>query len=403
MNPSATGWIPKLLTLVEKQQIIEVATNEFLFYKKLKNIGFIYGISTETLLNKPLSKLTFTTDEYTKINLFHTLLFIFFIKYPKAKTNEAIEQITGFYKAIDKGKTSFIKKLSLSNSPTDNLERIISARLQESNTISKEKPASTLTYSLLFIDILAFIKYLNNPYHLKVYTEKLESDLINFCFLALKSKSEKEKFDRKIIELLESSSAYLTINNHQSYFQSLEDIIIENNYGALEKEYIFDLCCLAVWDDEKIDPTELQFLKRLAQIFNFSESDIENTLGHIKWFSEENSKILKLFNYSNHIQQFYKNSTATVKLLILRNKNRLIKELEESGELVKLLGHSSVRELTTEEKDKVKEQLLDICKTIPSLTIFLIPGGSLLLPLLVKYIPSLLPSAFQENRIENKK
>ncbi len=403
MNPSASGWIPKLLTLVEKQQITEVATNEFQYYNELRNVGFIYGISIETLLNKPLSKLTFTTDEYTKINLFHTLLFIFFIKHPEAKTNTAIEHIIDFYKAIDKGKSSFIKKLSLSNSPTDNLERIISARLQESNTISKDKPASTLTYSLLFIDILAFKNYLINPYHLKIYTEKLESDLINFCFIALKSKCEKVKIDHQIIELLESSSPYLTINNHQSYFHSLESIVIDNNYNTLEKKYIFDLCCLAVWDDKKIDSSEFQFLKQLAQLFNFSEHDIENTLVHIERFSEENSKTLKLFDNSNYIQQFYKNSTATVKLLILRNKNRLIKELEESGELLKLLGYSTLRELTTEEKDKVKEQLLDICKTVPSLTIFLIPGGSLLLPLLVKYIPSLLPSAFQENRIENKK
>ena len=53
-----------------------------------------------------------------------------------------------------------------------------------------------------------------------------------------------------------------------------------------------------------------------------------------------------------------------------------------------------------DEKSKVKEQLLDICKTIPSLTIFLLPGGAILLPLLVKLIPKLLPSAFDENRID---
>jgi len=403
MNPSASGWIPKFLTLVNKQHIKGLIQNEFHFYNELKNVGFIYGISMETLLNKPLSKLSFTTDEYTKINLFHTLLFTFFIKHPETDTNEAIEQIINFYSSIDKGKTSFLKKLSLSNSPTYSLERIISARLQESHTISKNKPASTLTYSLLFIDILSFKSYLNNQDHLKVYTIKLESNLINFCFLALKSKSEKEIFDHQIIEFLESSSAYLTINDQQSYFYTLETISADTNYSTLEKQYIFDLCCLAVWDDRKIDVSEFQFLKQLAQLFNFSENDIENTLKHLERFSEVNSKTLKLFDNSNPIQQFYKHSTATVKLLILRNKNRLTKELEESGELVKLLGHSTLRELTTEEKDKVKEQLLDICKTVPSLTIFLIPGGSLLLPLLVKYIPSLLPSAFQENRIENKK
>ncbi len=403
MNPSASGWIPKFLTLVNKQQLTNLVQDEIHFYNELKNVGFIYGISIETLLNRPFSKLTFTTDEYTKINLFHNLLFIFFIKNPKANINEGIEHIISFYKTIEKGKTSFLKKLSLSNSSTDNLEGIISARLQESNTISKHKPSSTLTYSLLFIDVLAFKSFLNNHEHLKDYIQKLESDLINFCFLALKSKNDKEKFDFQIIELLEASSAYLTINNNQPFFYTLDTILKESNYNTLEKNYIFDLCCLAVWDDRKLDVSESQFLKQLTHLLKFSENEIEKSLKHIENFSEVNSKTLKLFEYSNHIQQFYKNSTATVKLLILRNKNRLIKELEESGELVKLLGHSTLRELTTEEKDKVKEQLLDICKTIPSLTIFLIPGGSLLLPLLVKYIPSLLPSAFHDNRIENKK
>ena len=403
MNPSASGWIPKFLTLVEKQQITGFALNEFHFYKELKNVGFIYGISIETLPNKPLSKLTFTTDEYTKINLFHTLLFTFFIKHPKAEIKDALESIINYYKSIDKGRTSIFKKLTLSNSTTDNLERIISARLQESNTISKHKPSSTLTHSLLFLDILAYKKYLSEHQNLKKYIQKLESDIINFCFLALKAKNEKEEFEIQIIELLETSSAYLTINDKQSYFQSLDAMLKGANYKSLEKKYIFDLCCLAVWNDKKLDLSEFQFLKHFAQLLHFSENDIKSSLNHIESFSATHSKNIKLFEYSNHIQQFYKHSTATVKLLILRNKNRLIRELEESGELVKLLGQSTLRELSTEEKDKVKEQLLDICKTVPSLTIFLIPGGSLLLPLLVKYIPSLLPSAFNENRINTKK
>ena len=62
-----------------------------------------------------------------------------------------------------------------------------------------------------------------------------------------------------------------------------------------------------------------------------------------------------------------------------------------------LLTQSTTRELNVSEKKKVKKQLLDICKTIPSLTIFLLPGGSLLLPILIKYIPQLLPSSFNEN------
>ena len=64
---------------------------------------------------------------------------------------------------------------------------------------------------------------------------------------------------------------------------------------------------------------------------------------------------------------------------------------------MKLIAYSTKRDLSDKEKKKMKKQLLDICKTIPSLTIFLLPGGGLLLPILIKFIPQLLPSAFNEN------
>ena len=62
-----------------------------------------------------------------------------------------------------------------------------------------------------------------------------------------------------------------------------------------------------------------------------------------------------------------------------------------------LLAYTTRRDLDEIEKKKVKKQLLEICKTIPSLAIFLLPGGSLLLPILIKFIPTLLPSSFNEN------
>jgi|TARA_B110000014_G_scaffold260750_2_gene251137 Mg2+/Co2+ transporter CorC len=82
--------------------------------------------------------------------------------------------------------------------------------------------------------------------------------------------------------------------------------------------------------------------------------------------------------------------------LLEKNKNSLLKEIQESKELVVLLKESATRKLNEEEKSKVKEQLLDICKSIPAFAVFMLPGGALLLPLLIKFIPKLLPSAFRE-------
>ena len=87
--------------------------------------------------------------------------------------------------------------------------------------------------------------------------------------------------------------------------------------------------------------------------------------------------------------------------LISRNSKRLYQEIKDSKELMVLLSQSTVRDLSKDEQKKVQEQLFDIFKSIPSLAIFLLPGGALLLPLVVKFIPKLLPSAFDDNRIDD--
>jgi hypothetical protein len=85
--------------------------------------------------------------------------------------------------------------------------------------------------------------------------------------------------------------------------------------------------------------------------------------------------------------------------ILLRNKDKLVLEIQQSKELMILLGKSTQRDLTKEEKEQVKMQLMDIMKSMPSLAIFLIPGGSLLLPIFLKIIPSLMPSAFRDNEV----
>ena len=86
-----------------------------------------------------------------------------------------------------------------------------------------------------------------------------------------------------------------------------------------------------------------------------------------------------------------------IKQLLHRNKLRLHQELLQSKEAMQLIRKSVSTNLTEEEKEKIKIQLLDICKAIPAFAVFMLPGGALLLPLLIKLIPDILPSAFQED------
>ena len=89
-----------------------------------------------------------------------------------------------------------------------------------------------------------------------------------------------------------------------------------------------------------------------------------------------------------------------IKILLQKNKLRLYQELSQSKEAMHLIRKSTYAKLSAEEKEKIKIQLLDICKSIPALAVFLLPGGALLLPLLIKLIPDILPSAFREDPLK---
>ena len=401
MNPSASDWIPKYLSLIDPDSFEENSRTHEFIYKKLKATGFIYGISLETVTNDPQSQLKLTREEFTKVNLFHGLLHTYVVETNDLNFDKALLSIIRFYEALNKAKTGFFNKISFSSSKSQKLEKMLAARIHETNTFLNRGVTGVLTYALLYIDILAYKKSLHRPTSVKLHAEEIERTVITSCYLALSSKKKKNKYDRLLIDLFESSALYLgdvstarEINLNSLKFPESADLV--------EKSYILDICTISIWDDHKMDEDEHEFLLRLANRLELTQKEVEQSLSSLASFTASNSTSIKLFEYANPVKLFYRQSTATVKLLILRNKKRLLKELAESGELLLLLTESTVRELSEEEKTKVKDQILDICKTIPSLTIFLLPGGTVLLPILIKFIPKLLPSAFNENRIKKK-
>lgn len=176
---------------------------------------------------------------------------------------------------------------------------------------------------------------------------------------------------------------------------------LETITNALEQYYLLDLTSLAIWDDNKIDIDEYVFVELLAKHLNYNQEDAIKIVKLTKSFIGKHREHIPYFKTGSAVKQFYDQTSKTVSLLILRNKKSLIQELRESKELLVLLAKSTQRDLSKAEKRKVKSQLLDICKSIPSLAIFILPGGGILLPILIKLIPELLPSAFNGNKIED--
>lgn len=93
-----------------------------------------------------------------------------------------------------------------------------------------------------------------------------------------------------------------------------------------------------------------------------------------------------------------KNLTTTVRKAVIQNKALILREVRKKRDLYCLLlkwhrGGS----LSDAERETVRHQLIDIAKAIPALTIFVLPFGSLVLLVMIKYLPAfLLPNILYE-------
>jgi hypothetical protein len=400
MNPSALGWINRYLQdyKLDLINLSELSLEEF--YKKLRSCGFIYGTNLMPVSQKHNDDFKLTQEELAKVNLFTAL----FVVHQKIRNCDSVDiclnSIVDFYNSLKDSSYSIFSFSWKSKKIDQELESILHQRVQTNDTFIQKNFSNIVTNALLFIDVLTFIKYLRGE-NAPVYAAKLEELLVDTVYFAVKGKKIKGKYDTIIIRLLQTSLRYHEID--EEHLNSLEEVDLACLKDKIEMQYLIDVVCMTLYSDKKIDESEKAFVLSLTEKLGLSINEVESSIQFMYDFVEENKSEIYYFNISNPVKYFYDKTYRSVSVLIHRNKKRILQEIFESKELMHLIVLSTHRELEHEEKKKVKSQLLDIFKTIPSLTIFALPGGSLLLPIIIKMIPTILPSSFNENLKESEK
>src|SRR5690606_35869429 len=126
MNPSASGWIKKLLKELSTTPIWN-QTDYNTFYDSLRESGFIYGSNIKVVkdfLNYP----GLTEEEICKVNF---LLALNYIYKENSKTNDDfVESIINFYVEINAHSTSIFAEILGEKKTASLLEKIIHKRIQ---------------------------------------------------------------------------------------------------------------------------------------------------------------------------------------------------------------------------------------------------------------------------------
>ncbi|HBU78044.1 MAG TPA: hypothetical protein DEF18_08065 [Muricauda sp.] len=396
MNPSASGWINKFGHLVAQESSRFEDFDSL--YRELKTNGFIYGVHLSIPSFIEVEH-TLSEDEIAKINLLTALYYTYTFEVGKTDFEAFVNKIFEYYQSLNVSRISFLSKILSGSKTISQLEKLIDSRIYLSDNTFSRALGNSLTNSLLYVDILIFIIYLRSDKDMMSHAQLLEYVTINIVYHALNSKETHES-DAKLIQLLGSSLTYVDLDNTK--FEGEYSDLLNRNFTKNEKDYFLDMACLTIWEDKTLDYSETDYIFGLGKDLGKSKKEVESELDFVMNFFEKNKDKIAYLSNKNLAVQFYDGMSKNVGKLILRNSKRLKKELTESRELVALLSKSTVKDLSDEEKKKVQNQLLDIFKSIPSLAIFMLPGGAILLPIFIKLIPKLLPSAFDDNRVEEK-
>lgn len=161
---------------------------------------------------------------------------------------------------------------------------------------------------------------------------------------------------------------------------------------------ILRLTCLAALVNGRYTEPERWFVEGLAEAFDVPAAELAAFEAEALANLQQHARLLDQLSLTHAVRRLRDHLTGRIEEAVRENAARLWAEIRETRELCELLVKAGATELTPDEKAQVKAQLSDICRAIPALAIFAVPGGSLLLPIALKHLPfNLLPSNFNDD------
>ena len=163
------------------------------------------------------------------------------------------------------------------------------------------------------------------------------------------------------------------------------------------RRYFLELVLMTVIVDEEFTDSEQEFVARIVDKLGLWKEEMEQSLAVLELFLIGKEDKLQYLKDRSQLFGMRKRFQERAGRLVRKNLDGIVNEIKETHELYNLLMKATSTQLSKEEKQKVQDQLTDILKTIPALAVFALPGGAIILPVLIKLLPfNLLPSSFED-------
>ncbi len=413
MKPADKGWLKEYLEF-RKELLRDLSSGlknashpEHSLYRVIQPTGLMYGQSIDTLEHNGTE--SWTSKDRMKILLAESLISSSLLFHDKPIKNpdelsdvimKTLENIGNFYNHVfpelsTPTKTLFGRK----KTPLELAEKILDKRIEYSVEQGGNFWVQFFHNSLLFLDIFIFGQWIHTNADrivadfFKYEKEELRFSVVKVMAMAAHANTTIEPEERKLLEYFLQSTGLPNDRKKEAVkiFEEgidIEEINLPTNNSWILKKYFLEIAILTIWSDKKVEYTEQEFLKKLCSYMDFSEDDLENSMMAIEGFVLEHWNELDYLQNKQDYKQVSDQFVKRLSRITNNNKNRLLKEVQDSEELMVLLRRAKADELTEKEKARMHILLIAALKTIPTFVIISLPQRFLTLPILLKILPT---------------
>jgi tellurite resistance protein len=411
MKPQEKGWLKAYLEF--RKDLLKDLTlkkkgshPEHSLYSVIQPTGLMYG-QTVSHIDHP-SVQEWSEKDKMKILLAESLISSSLLFYEKPINNpeelsqvffKTVENIGNFYNNIfpelaTPSKTLFGKK----RSPLEVAEKILEKRIDRTSDYKGNFWTYFFHNSLLFLDVFIFGQWIHtNADRIVADFFRYERDELRFSIVKViaasaHSDSIVDSEERKLFEYFIQSTDLSGDKKKEALqiFESgvdIDAINLPSENSWILRKFFLEIAILTAWADKKVEQAEQEFLKQFCRYLGFSEEDLENSLIAIEGFVLEHWQQLDYLQGRQDYDRVSEHFISRVAKLAEKNKSRLIEEIQDSEDVMRLLKKARTEELNTEESERIRRELIIILKTIPTFVIVSLPQRFLTLPMLMKILP----------------
>lgn len=413
MKPRDKGWLKEFLD-ARKDLLQDLTTEsghkgshpEQSLYRVIQPTGLMYGQSVGDI-EIPEQDLWNEKDRM-KILLAESLISSSLLFYDRpVRTAEeldkvfmkTLESIGNFYNNIfpevsTPAKTLFGKK----KSAIEVAEIILNKRIEYTSTYHGNFWTYFFHNTLLFLDVFIFGQWIHTNADkivadfFRYEREELRFSVIKVIASAAHANKEVVHEERKLFEFFLQSTDFASDRRKEALkiFEdgiAVEDINLPSENSWILKKFFLEIAILTLWADKKVEQSELDYLKSFCHYLGFSDEDLDNSMVAIEGFILEHWIQLEYLQNKQNYQQVSEQFIKRVARIAERNKGRLIKEMQGNEDVMNLLKKARSNELSLDEKENMREELIRMLKGIPTFMIIALPQKFLTLPILLKILP----------------